>query len=349
MLKTLTLQNFRSYKKKSFEFNKGINLIMGQNGAGKTNILEAIYLLSNGKSFRTSNFENLINLDSDFGRIKAETLNLENENLLEINFIKNNGIKRNSKKYFLNGVSRFLKNFINNFPVVIFKPDDINVITGTPSVRRNFLDSALISDTSYFQAKTIYDKALKQRNALLEQIQKTGKRNQELFEYWDNILIENGRIITQFRSEFIAFINASKKNVFDIKVEYDKSEISKERLLQYQSAEIGTGNTLVGPQRDNLKILGKLKNAFKEMNNFGSNGQNRMSVMQLITLQFEYIKNKTNQNPILLLDDIFSELDLQNTKLIIEKTKADQTIITSTQKEIESINQSYFSKILNLD
>ena len=349
MLKTLTLQNFRSYKKKSFEFNKGINLIMGQNGAGKTNILEAIYLLSNGKSFRTSNFKNIINLDSDFGRIKAETINLENENLLEINFLKNNGINRNSKKYFLNGVSRFLKNFINNFPVVIFKPDDINMITGTPSVRRNFLDSALISDTSYFQAKTIYDKALKQRNALLEQIQKTGKRNQELFEYWDNILIENGRIITQFRSEFIAFINASKKNVFDIKVEYDKSEISKERLLQYQSAEIGTGNTLVGPQRDNLKILGKLKNSFKEMNNFGSNGQNRMSVMQLITLQFEYIKNKTNQNPILLLDDIFSELDLQNTKLIIEKTKADQTIITSTQKEIESINQSYFSKILNLD
>ena len=349
MLKNLTLQNFRSYKKKSFEFNKGINLIMGQNGAGKTNILEAIYLLSNGKSFKTSNFENLINLDSDFGRIKAETINLENENLLEINFIKNNGINRNSKKYFLNGVSRFLKNFINNFPVVIFKPDDINIITGTPSVRRNFLDSALVSDTSYFQAKTIYDKALKQRNALLEQIQKTGKRNQELFEYWDNILIKNGRIITQFRSEFIAFINASKKNVFDIKVEYDKSEISKERLLQYQSAEIGTGNTLVGPQRDNLKILGKLKNAFKEMNNFGSNGQNRMSVMQLITLQFEYIKNKTNQNPILLLDDIFSELDLQNTKLIIEKTKADQTIITSTQKEIESINQSYFSKILNLD
>ena len=349
MLKNLTLQNFRSYKKKSFEFNKGINLIMGQNGAGKTNILEAIYLLSNGKSFRTSNFENLINLDSDFGRIKAETINLENENLLEINFIKNNGINRNSKKYFLNGVSRFLKNFINNFPVVIFKPDDINIITGTPSVRRNFLDSALVSDTSYFQAKTIYDKALKQRNALLEQIQKTGKRNQELFEYWDNILIKNGRIITQFRSEFIAFINASKKNVFDIKVEYDKSEISKERLLQYQSAEIGMGNTLVGPQRDNLKILGKLKNAFKEMNNFGSNGQNRMSVMQLITLQFEYIKNKTNQNPILLLDDIFSELDLQNTKLIIEKTKADQTIITSTQKEIESINQSYFSKILNLD
>lgn len=349
MLKKLTLENFRSYKKNNFEFNEKINLIIGQNGVGKTNVLEAIYLLSNGKSFRTSNFDNLINLDFDFGRIRGDTLNQNDQMILEVNFIKNNGYNKISKKYFVNGVSRFLKNYINNFSTVIFKPDDINIITSTPSIRRNFLDLTLFSNNFYFQTKTIYDKALKQRNALLEQTQKTGKRNQELFEYWDNILIENGKLITHTRSELVTFINKSEKNIFDIRVEYDKSEISKERLLQYQNAEIGVGNTLVGPQRDDLKVFGKLKNGFKEMKNFGSNGQNRMSVMQLIALQFEYIKTLTKQDPILLLDDIFSELDILNTKLIIEKVNAKQTIITSTEKEIENINKNYFSKIINLN
>ncbi len=350
MLESLTLQNFRTYKNKTFNFGTNLNLIIGENAIGKTNILEAISLLSTGKSFKTSTYENVISFEESFGKIKGIILDEdENQKILEINLLQN-PLSRISKRYFVDGVPRFLKNFIGNFTTVLFTPDHIEIITGSPSKRRDFLDEALIlSQPKYYNLKSIYEKALKQRNALLEKVKKTGFRDQKLFDYWDNLLIENGNKITEFRSKFIEFLNTENKNIFDINVQYDKSEISQARLFKYKEAEIAAGNTLVGPQRDDLKIYGKLNYDYKELKQFGSRGQNRLSVLQLIALQFEYIKNNTQQIPTLLLDDIFSELDIKNTKLIIEKINAKQTIITSTPKEIELLDRTNFSSIIELN
>lgn len=346
MLKSLLLQNFRNYKNKLFEFEKGLNLIIGENAVGKTNVLEAIHCLSIGKSFKTANLSDLIQFEENFSKIKG--INLINENVIEVNLLKNEQGKT-LKKYFLNGVFKFNKNFINNFLSIIFKPNDIDIITSFPSLRRNFLDECLIqSDKEYYRTLLLYEKILKQRNALLEKTKKTNFYNSKNFEYWNQILIENGNIITQKRSNLINFINSRSKNVFEIKLEYDKSEINAERLEFYKTAEIGAGITLVGPQRDDLIILGKINNSFRKLKHFGSRGQNRLSVLQLKIIQFNYIKEITSQIPILLLDDIFSELDIKNAQLLLNEINAEQTILTSTQKEIENIDKNLFQKIFEI-
>ena len=177
-------------------------------------------------------------------------------------------------------------------------------------------------------------KALRQRNALLELARETGIRNEKQMEYWDNLVIENGNIITQKREEFINFLNSSAKDIFDFVVEYDKSTISEESLLQYQEEEVAAGVTLVGPHRDDFKIF--MTNGTKTLHDvkfYGSRGQQRLAILQLKMLELMFIEKMLGQRPLLLLDDIFSELDEGHIKLILSEIGKQQTIITTTHEE----------------
>ncbi|MBU2632167.1 DNA replication and repair protein RecF [Patescibacteria group bacterium] len=346
-LVNLSLQNFRSYKKLKLTFSKQ-SVIIGPNTVGKTNILEAISLLSLGKSFRAEKEIDVIKFNEDLARVKGsiqkdnQTLDLE----VVISSGQFEGTSKFSKKYLVNGVGKRRVDFSANLLSVIFAPNDLEIVVGSPSLRRNFLDDILEqTDYEYRVALATFTKGLRQRNALLSLAREKGIRNEKQFEYWDKLLIENGEKITHKRGEFVAYLNTFKKDIFDFAVIYDKSIISKERLLQYKDAEVGSGVTLVGPHRDDLSfsMFDEPTKSTKEIKSYGSRGQQRLVILQLKLLELEYIGEKTGYSPILLLDDVFSELDEDHIGIVLEASKNQQTIITTTHKEL--IPKKFLSKM----
>jgi DNA replication and repair protein RecF len=331
MLKTIVLQKFRSYEKKEFSFEDS-TLIVGPNTSGKSNLVEAIYLLSSGKSFRTDKDIQMLKFGEEVGRVKGQITNDELEVLIT-NGQVNGGSQY--KKFLVNGVSKRRVDFAGKLLVVLFSPQDLEIIIESPSLRRNFLDEVLEQvDRNYRVALISYTKALRQRNALLELAQETGDRNEKQFEYWDNLVIENGNLLTAKREEFINFINSSSKDIFEFVMEYDKSVVSKERLAQYEREEVASGVTLVGPHRDDFSV--SMFNGGKEAHNvkfYGSRGQQRLAILQLKMLQLLFIEKILGERPLLLLDDIFSELDEGHIQLILEEIGKQQTIITTTHEE----------------
>lgn len=329
-LKYLSLQNFRNYSKSEFNFSSQTTLIVGPNTSGKTNIIEAIYLLSTGKSFRADKDFETIRFGEELARVKGKVNDTDLEVVLTAAI----------KKYLVNGVSKRRADFASHLALVLFSPQDLEIIVDSPSLRRNFLDEVLEQvDKDYRLAIISYTKGLRQRNALLEKTRESGIRNEKQFEYWDTLLIKNGEIITEKREKFINFINNAEKEILDFMVSYDKSVISKERLLQYEDAEVGAGVTLVGPHRDDFSIrmypnkISQNESELKDVKFFGSRGQQRLAILQLKLLQLLFVEKVLSESPLLLLDDIFSELDERHIHLVLEMMGKQQTIITTTHKE----------------
>ena len=331
MLRSVSLQNFRSYKKQEFSF-ENTTLILGPNTSGKTNLIEAVYLLSTGKSFRTDKDIQMLKFNEDVGRVKGIVDEVELEVILTNGQI--NG-QSQYKKFLVNGVAKRRVDFSSNLLAVLFSPSDLDIIIDSPSLRRNFLDEVLEQvDREYRVANISYIKALRQRNALLEAVRETGQRQNKQFEYWDNLIIQNGNIITRKRNEFIEFVNVSEKEIFDFVMFYDKSEISTDRLLEYSREEALSGVTLVGPHRDDFSI--SMFNGTKTVHDvkfFGSRGQQRLAILQLKILELLYIEKIVGKRPLLVLDDIFSELDQGHIDLVFDELGKQQTIITTTHKE----------------
>jgi len=332
MLKSIHLQNFRSYKKADFNFSDKSTLIVGPNTIGKSNLLEAIFLISIGKSFRTEKDFQMLSLGKEVGRVSALVDDLRLEVVVTNGDV--GGVKTQYKKFLINGVAKRRIDFAGNLVSVLFSPSDLDIIVDSPSLRRNFLDNVLEQvDRDYRIASIAFLKALRQRNALLELAKDTGVKNEKQFEYWDNLVIQNGQIITQKRQEFVDFVNSSKKDIFDFVLNYDKSIISRQRLDQYKLEEQAAGVTLVGPHRDDFSVLMKIKTDTSDVKYFGSRGQQRLAILQLKTLEMLFIEKTVGKRPLLLLDDIFSELDNSHINLVLDQVGKQQTIITTTHKE----------------
>lgn len=348
VLTRLSLQNFRSYKKNKFEFYTEMTLIVGPNTSGKSNLIESIFLLSTGKSFRADKDEQLITFSEEVARAKGEVLNSKGEETdLEVVLTKGEvgGQKTQSKKYLVNGVPRRRSDFAGNLPAVLFSPQDLDIIIESPSLRRRFLDNVLYQiDREYASASTAYSKALRQRNALLESIRESGVRNEKQLEYWDHLVIENGEKITKKRQDFLDYVNNAPKDIFDFVINYDKSVISKARLEQYKDAEVASGVTLVGPHRDdfNISMFDDVNHTTHDVKLFGSRGQQRLAILQLKMLELSFFEKILGKKPILLLDDIFSELDEEHIALILEMSlferqeqkSQQQIIITTAHREL---------------
>ena len=339
-LKSITLQNFRSYKKTEFKFDKDTTVIIGPNTSGKTNLIEAIFYLSLGKSFRAEKDDQLIKFGEEIARIKGFIQKgVAEENEIEAvlsigQFSTRNGV---SKKFLVNGVSKRRVDFAENFSAVLFSPEDLDIIVDSPSLRRKFLDNVLEQvDREYRLSLTAYTKGIRQRNALLQIAREEGRRNEKQFEYWDHLVIENGEKITKKREEFINFVNTYEKEIFDFAAFYDKSTISKARLMQYKEAELSAGVTLVGPHRDDfsLSMYDDTTRTTHDIKLYGSRGQQRLTILQLKLLELLYIEKELNLRPVLLLDDIFSELDEEHIKLVLEMIGKQQTIISTAHKEL---------------
>lgn len=337
-LKKLSLGNFRSYIKRDFVFNNNLTVIVGPNAIGKTNILEAIYLLSTGKSFRASLDREMIAWDFEVGRVKGEVITHEitsvdsadsrDKTLLETIITTGlvQGQKTPVKKYLVNGIPRRQADFAARLKTVLFEPEDLDLVRGSPSLRRKYLDAVLIQvDREYRRSLFSYEKGLRQRNRLLYRIREEGiPRNQLTF--WDQLLIKNGSYITTKREELITALNAHDKPFGNFTISYDASFISEKRLLQYKDEEIAAAVTLVGPHRDDVIFFEDKRN----MAAYGSRGEQRLVVLWLKISELTYVEEMTQERPLLLLDDIFSELDQTHRKEVLNIVDKQQTIITTT-------------------
>lgn len=331
VFKKLTLQNFRNYKKSEFDFSPKTTIIVGPNAVGKSNLIEALFLLSSGKSFRTDKDKQLLQFGKNVSRVKGS---LEDKDL-EIVLAETPTLFL-QKKYLVNGVSKRRADFKSHMKAVLFTPSDLDIVSGQPGNRRRFLDEVLEqTDVEYSNALLSFGKALRQRNALLEKVQLSGVRSDKVFAYWDDLIIKNGQIITKKRQNLINYINNRKKEIFEFELNYDSSVISVERLLQYKQAEVGAGVTLVGPHRDDviIKASNKLSKTDEEVRYFGSRGQQRLVSLELKLAQIAVIKERLGEQPILLLDDVFSELDESNINHVLELMNIYQTIATTTHEE----------------
>lgn len=331
LLKHLLLQNFRNYTKSEFEFNKEITLIVGPNTSGKTNILEAISLLSLGKSMRGHQSQDMVRTGLEVGSVRGVFDETTLEAILTCGLVQ--GVPSQRKKLLVNGVPRRLLDFVGHLKTALFEPEDLELVHASPDRRRNFLDDVLIQvDRTYRQSHSLYDRALRQRNRLLRRM-KEERKNLEL-DYWDSLLIEHGEVITKTRGALIDFLNDQSPKLGEFSLEYDKSTVTPERLNTYASLEREAGQTLIGPQRDDLIFFKGRGESRLVLSIYGSRGEQRMAVLWLKMGELEFLAQEAHDRPLLLLDDIFSELDEEHIGLVSKTIDGQQTILTTSHQEL---------------
>ena len=335
VLYNLALQNFRSYSKKTFVFSPLTTLIVGPNTAGKTNILEAIMFLATGKSFRADQDREAIAWGEELSRMNAKCQMLNDKCELELVLTSGEvqGQQAPLKKYLINGVPRRQVDFVGNLRAVLFWPEHLELVTDSPSLRRKYLDSVLVQvDREYRRNLLSYERGLRQRNRLLDLINE-GKAGRGQLLFWNQLLIKAGGYITEKRGEYIHFVNECPMSNVQYQIEYDKSVISEGRLEQYKDEEVAAKATLVGPHRDDFTIF----KDEKELSKYGSRGEQRLAVLWLKLAELAYIEKEAGDRPVLLLDDIFSELDDEHRELVVDLIGKQQTILTSADRDIMSI------------
>ena len=334
ILKTLRVQNFRTHSDFILEIGEKSTLISGANGSGKTSLLEAIYFALQGTSFRSSDKEILRNDGSSWFRIDLKD---SKDSLRTIIF--NNAVQKSKKQFLVDGNKKARLNANLRIPVVLFEPDDLQLLSGSPTRRRNFLDYFLSQIFPSFQlALTRYNKALKQRNNLLK---RDNVSKDELFP-WNLMLAEYGAEIISKRQDFLELLNSKIEEVYfeisgvkdEIKIDYLGEKVSKNKILDILSENIERdkilGYTNFGPHKHDIQFIFNKKPA----QNVASRGENRSLVLALKFIETDILADLTSKRPIVLLDDVFSELDDDRQKLLTKHFSKYQTIITSTN-EIE--------------
>jgi len=332
-LTKLYLQDFRRFTQQTWSFSPEITVIYAPNGQGKTTILEAINLLATGKSWRVSKTNELLR----FGQEIARAYGLLDDDLkLGITFTGGQvGGKRTATKLFaLNSAKKRSQDFVGNLLVACFRPEDLRLIEGSPARRRDYLDSPLelVSDR-YRQARRQYQATLLRRNKLLQAI-RDGEATADSLPYWDNNLLIYGEIIHQWRQDYLDFVNQQLAPLPDLKIIYDHSTVTPERLKKYQVAEQAVGYSLIGPHKDDFYLRANFHGVDESLMTYGSRGQHRLAVLWLKMAELAWLAGRTDQQPILLLDDIFSELDEQAAQTVRQLATQQQTIITTTDKKV---------------
>ncbi len=329
IIKTISLTNFRNHASYHLECNQDTTLILGKNGCGKTSVLEAIYILTRGKSFRSTDPE-IIKHNTDFYRVEIEY---------------NNGEKsiatfdgKNKTFIILDKKTRRLPKK-NKYPIILFLPSDLNLISGSPSRHRDYFDRLFgqISE-EYNSLVSKYNKALHQRNKLL----KTENLSASDLFPWNLLLAKYGARIFALRQEFTEKINQTlnqtyssiAKNQDEITLIY-KSEIKDGAENSYLNAlernfqkDLYLGHTSFGVHRDDFEFIFNNRLA----NGSASRGETRSIILALKFVEANLIYEKLHQKPIVLLDDVFSELDHARRRCLIKNFKDHQVIITSVEK-----------------
>ena len=342
-IKSIVLQNFRSHENLSLDFLPGINFLCGANAKGKTNVVEAIYYFATTKSFRTSK-DNLAVTD---GKQQATaTMQVERNfgNLtlqMQIDKVQKKVFYKNGEK--MTSPSKIL----GNFCAVLFSPDEMKIAKGSPEDRRNFIDTAISKlSGSYFDLLAKFDKILFSRNLLL----KRGASDAEIDVYDEQFAIIASKILKQRQTFVKKLADFAKENTRflssgcdELKIKYDcpfTSDNLKDEILSALGAnrlrDREVGYTTLGPHRDDLMLM----ISGKDIRQYGSQGQQRTAVLALKLAEYDVLKDTIGESPVLLLDDVFSELDASRAKLLFERVRTEQTIITGTRARTANFNYS---------
>lgn len=365
-IKNLKLKNYRNYEEIDIEFNPNINIIYGNNAVGKTNLLESIYMCSTSKSHKNIKENDIINFNKNEAHIKLIFFKGNNEvadtirpQIIDIQLNKDSkkGIAKNGIKV------EKLSEFLGFFNVIMFAPEDLNIIKDGPNVRRKFIDVEISqTDKIYVQYLQNYNKTLNQRNSLLKDIYKTtGNNRQDLIDIldtYDEQLANYGIEVIKKRKDNIKklaekifnihLLISNNKEKLIVSYENDilnektetveaninsvgasstsPKEIYLKKLKETRDLDIKNQYTLIGPHRDDISFVIDENDIRK----FGSQGQKKTAAISLKLSELEIIKEKINDSPVLLLDDVFSELDEKRQKLLISSIRNIQTIITCT-------------------
>lgn len=353
----IKLENYRNIEFMGLFPDKGINVIYGQNGQGKTNILEAIWLFTGCKSFRTSKDKELISFKSDSAKISMSCENDYRENNISI-FIEK---KRTAS---LNGVNlQSPRELIGKFYSVVFSPVHLSLIKDGPINRRKFLDTAISQINNMYAKKlTYFNHLVLQKNAVL----KNAAENPELLatlDVWDQKIAEWGAEIISDRIEYIKMLETKARNIYggisgereNLKLKYQSSvryesekkediaEIYFESLLKHRPNDLYLKSTSVGPHRDDLDILINGISARK----FGSQGQQRSASLSLKLGEAEIINDIKEDHPVILLDDVMSELDHTRQNYILNKMNGKQVFITCCEKE--TVSRLHAGKVFKIE
>jgi len=373
MLHHINIRNFRNFEHFETEFGQGITALIGKNGSGKSSLIEAINFLSVGRSFRARHDRDTINKQiigtGDFTSIKARVS--VSDELSEIQMVLDlNNSNRLKKNCSYNGANLPLSKLIGNLKSVCFSVNDMNIIYGSPFIRRKYINLLNLQiDTQYVSELLLYSKIVESRNSLLKQIKNNFASKNEL-EYWNNKMVESGTYLMISRYKTINQLSVLADSIYpklfnnyhkgdieylcniDTSNEFimnnDKDQIYNNflnKLKQSEFKDIALGKTTIGPHRDDLVI--NIDNNTAE--NFASRGQARLLVLGMKLAECELIKKLNYTEPIILLDDAFSELDLDNQEYLCKFIyDYNQCLITGLDFRIlENLNFSYNS--LNLD
>lgn len=343
LIERLHLTDFRNYQKLELIIEKNITIFIGNNAQGKTNILESIYLLATGRSHRTSKDQELLRWNYPFFKVQANFVRRGSKHSLEYRFIE----ETKKKTIYLDGIESKTKDIIGEITTVFFSPEDLQLVKGMPALRRRFIDMEISQvNPAYFRYLQQYNRILLQRNNTLRMIRER-KQNEKLLDIWDIQIAEIGAKIVLKRIEAIKKLailaRLMHRKITDGKEELnlqyesrcpyiefpDQSKtIIEQELLKFRKQDILKASTSIGPHRDDLSFMVNGIN----LKIYGSQGQQRTGVLALKLAELEYMKSETGEYPVLLLDDVLSELDEQRRKYLVETIKDRvQTLITTTE------------------
>lgn len=354
-INSLKLLNFRNYESLEIKFSSHTNIIYGQNGMGKTNLVEAIYILGLTKTFRLGNDDVVIKKGKNIAKVEGLITDKIVNNYKIIISTSGKRIKIDN-----NRISK-LSDYITKVNIILFNPDDLKIIKDTPMTRRRLLNIEISGiDNEYISYLTNYNKILKQRNTYLKALSKKNIYQNEFLNILTEQLIDIGLKVVAKRSEFINNINEyisdiyysiTKKGHLSINFKSEFQGKTKEKLLkQYEkniSREITMGKSLFGPQHDDIEFI--IDNEI--VKEFSSVGEQKNSVIAFKLAEIKNIEQKLNKKPILILDDLFSELDKEKINNILKLIDQDmQTFITTTeidQVSTELLNNSQIFHVIN--
>lgn len=361
LLTKLRYANFRNLIDAEIEFSPAITVLKGRNAQGKTNILEAICLLALTKSFRGRQTLEAVRWGENYFRLEGlidstplaiqdgQPHNPKTIRLMEV-YYEREPLKRS--RFAIDKLPLKAQDYVGEFRIVTFVPDDVEVLSGNPGQRRRYLDILLAQvDRDYLYAWSDYRQTLKSRNSLLARIA-NGKATRDELDFWDGKLVEFGRplmakrqaTLDWFATRFPLFLEMIAGQSSAVKIKYQPSLPSdrdwREYLAGDQEGDIWQKATRKGPHRDNFSVLV----AGRDLGQCGSRGEIRSALLAMKMCELQFMEEKGGQKPLLLLDDVFSELDTIRQKALLNMISPYQTLITSTDQFLGAAKD-----VLNID
>lgn len=351
-INNIILQNFRNYTNLELTFNESRNIIVGENAQGKTNLIEAVYLAAFAKSFRTNNAGDMVKFGSDQGRVNVEINSEDIDKKIDITILSNGKkqIKKDGK------LVRRTADLLNNIVVIIFSPDDLRIIKDSPEKRRAYINRELSQiRPKYYDVLRNYNEVLKQKNSLLKNFNNTNSRkyNEDMLDVFDHQLADYGYELIRYRKEFIEMLSEEAADIMSaisggkeqLRIEYKSScdyisgpegrEILYKQFYHHRDKDFYAGNATIGPHRDDLEFFINDTDAKK----YGSQGQQRTIALSLKLAEIRIAKTLLDEYPILLLDDVLSELDIDRQKYLVNQIAGVQLFITSAELNEEIVTQ----------